>query len=154
LWHVREEAASVQFSAKPGPWLLLETRGDMRWGHVEDDTDFVAEPFEAPEPQKEERLRRELVYSPPSPDIPKHFRGGRQRSKSPALAAVLSLFFGPLGYLYVGWRYGVMAVGAFVLFVLVLSVAHFPLPRWMKYVILPVLAWKAFTVCSVRNNPD
>lgn len=73
------------------------------------------------------------------------------RMKSPVLAAVLSLFFGPLGYLYVGWRYGVMAVVVFLVFVLVLSVADLPLPRWMRYVILPVLAWKAFTICSVGN---
>jgi len=73
------------------------------------------------------------------------------RKKSPAIAAVLGLFFGPLGYLYVGWRYGVMAVAVFLVFVLVLSVADLPLPRWIKYVILPVLAWKAFTICSVRN---
>lgn len=74
------------------------------------------------------------------------------RKKSPALAAVLSLFFGPLGYLYIGWRYAVMAVGVFVVFVLVLSIPDFPIPRWMKYVILPVLAWKAFTICSVKNS--
>ena len=74
------------------------------------------------------------------------------RKKSPAVAAVLSLFFGPLGYLYVGWRYGVMAVVVFLVFVLVLSLADLPLPRWIKYVILPVLAWKAFTICSVRNS--
>lgn len=73
------------------------------------------------------------------------------RKKSPAIAAALSLFFGPLGYLYVGWRYGVMAVAVFFVFVLVLSVLDLPLPRWIKYVILPVLAWKAFTICSVRN---
>jgi hypothetical protein len=43
-----------------------------------------------------------------------------------------------------------MAVAMFLVFVLVLSVADRSLPRWMRYVILPVLAWKAF-ICSVRN---
>lgn len=72
--------------------------------------------------------------------------------KTPWIAALLSLFFGPVGYFYVGWRYGIMAVGVFVLFVLVLSIPALPVPPWMKYVILPVLAWKAFTICSVKNG--
>jgi hypothetical protein len=83
---------------------------------------------------------------------PAYERGrGRMRKKSPTLAAALSLFFGPLGYLYIGWRYAVVAVGAFAVVGTVVAVAGFDVPPWMKYVILPVLAWKAFTICSVAN---
>jgi hypothetical protein len=73
------------------------------------------------------------------------------KKKSPILAAVLSFFFGPLGYLYIGWRYAVLALFVFIAFVIVLSVTNFPIPTWMKYVILAVLAWKGFTIVSVRN---
>lgn len=72
--------------------------------------------------------------------------------KSPALAAVLSFFFGPLGYLYIGWRYAILAIGVFVVFVLAITIIDFPIPTFMKYVILVVLAWKAFTFVSVRNK--
>jgi hypothetical protein len=73
------------------------------------------------------------------------------RKRNPVIAAVLSLFLGPLGCIYVGWRYAIMAVVVFSVFVLVVAVAGFTLPQWLEYVILPVLAWKAFTICSVRN---
>jgi hypothetical protein len=64
---------------------------------------------------------------------------------------MLSFVFGPFGYLYVGWRYAVMTLAVFVLYFLVLALAGFTLPEWMKYIILPVLAWKAFRICSIRN---
>lgn len=74
------------------------------------------------------------------------------RRKSPVLAAVLSFILGPLGYLYIGWQYAVMCTGVFLVFVLVLTVTDFPIPPWMKFMILAVLSWKAFTICSVRNH--
>lgn len=63
----------------------------------------------------------------------------------------MSFVFGPLGYLYIGWRYAVLALVIFVIFVFVLTVTNFPIPVWMKNVILAVFAWKAFTIVSVRN---
>lgn len=74
------------------------------------------------------------------------------RRKSPVVAAILSFIFGPFGYLYLGWRYTVMAFVVFAIFVLVLTIIDFPIPGWMKFVTLAVLAWKAFTICSVRNR--
>lgn len=74
------------------------------------------------------------------------------QKKSPVLASILSFIFGPLGYLYLGWRYTIMAFVVFTVFVLVLTLINFPIPGWMKYVTLAVLAWKAFTICSVRNR--
>ncbi len=72
--------------------------------------------------------------------------------KNPIVAAVLGLIFGPLGYLYIGWRYAVMAFAVFAVFTLVLTLTNFPLPPWMKFVTLAVLAWKGFTISSVRNE--
>jgi hypothetical protein len=73
------------------------------------------------------------------------------KKKSPTLAAVLSLVFGPLGYLYIGWRYAVMALAVFLIFVFVLMVTDFLIPE-MRFVTLGILAWKAFIICSVRNQ--
>ena len=74
------------------------------------------------------------------------------KKKSPVLAAILSFFFGPIGYLYIGWRYAVLALCVFLSFVFILTVTNFPIPAWMKYVILAVLAWKGFAIVSVRNE--
>jgi hypothetical protein len=75
----------------------------------------------------------------------------KMQKKNPVIAAVLSLLLGPLGYFYIGWRYAVMAILIFLLYGIVPALAGFELPMWMQYLILPVLAWKAYTICSVRN---
>ena len=74
------------------------------------------------------------------------------QKKNPNVAAVLGLVFGPLGYLYIGWRYSVMAFAVLFLYVVVAALAGFSLPEWMQYITLPIFAWKAFTICSVRNS--
>jgi hypothetical protein len=40
----------------------------------------------------------------------------------------------------------------FLIFGAVLTMVDFPIPTWMKYVILLVSAWKGYTICSVRNQ--
>lgn len=72
--------------------------------------------------------------------------------KNPIVAAVFGFIFGPFGYLYIGWGYAVMAFAVFAVFTLVLTLTNFPLPSWIKFVTLGVLAWKGFTICSVRNE--
>ncbi len=74
------------------------------------------------------------------------------RKKSPILAAILGFLFGPLGYLYIGWRYAIVALCVFLLFIFVLTVTNFPIPALIKYVILAVFAWKGFTIVTVRNE--
>ena len=74
------------------------------------------------------------------------------RKKSPTLAALLGFIFGPFGFLYIGWRYAVLALLVFSIFGVVLFVVDFPIPTWMKYVILLVSAWKGYTICLVRNQ--
>ncbi len=68
------------------------------------------------------------------------------------LAAILGFVFGPFGYLCIGWRYAVMAFSVFATFVLVIGLPAFPIPSWIKYIILPVVSWKAWTIVSVRNT--
>lgn len=73
------------------------------------------------------------------------------RKKNPVVAAVLSFIFGPVGFLYIGWRYALLSLPILIIFVFVLTVANFPIPEFMKYVILVVFAWKGFTIATVRN---
>src|SRR5688572_2873557 len=74
------------------------------------------------------------------------------QEKSPTLAASLGFIFGPFGFLYIGWRYAVFALLVFLIFGIALFVLDFPIPTWMKYVIILVSAWKCYTICSVRNR--
>jgi hypothetical protein len=74
------------------------------------------------------------------------------QKKSPVLAAVLSFVLGPLGYLYIGWRYAVMGLVVFAVFQFVLAITDLPFPHWVGYVVVAVYAWKAFTICSVKNH--
>ncbi|PIU61852.1 MAG: hypothetical protein COS84_10825 [Armatimonadetes bacterium CG07_land_8_20_14_0_80_40_9] len=80
------------------------------------------------------------------------------KKKNPIIAAVLSFVFGPFGYLYIGWKYFIMAFVMFAVFIAVLILTNLDpavlLPdtrRWLKFPLLMVLAWKAYTICSVRN---
>ena len=77
------------------------------------------------------------------------------RTKNPIAAAILSLIFGPLGYFYVGWRYG-LAGTVFVLLVtpimaLVLALTGFILPGVWSYAAVIPIAWKGFTICQAYN---
>ena len=73
------------------------------------------------------------------------------KRKDPKVAGVLALVAGPLGFLYVGWRY---AVAAIVVFVSVIGVSAFllPIPSWLIYVNLPVLAFLAYRTCETLND--
>jgi len=70
--------------------------------------------------------------------------------KHPAIAAVLTLIFGPFGYLYIGWRYALSCSIIFVIFTILLSVALF-VPIWLKYVTVLVLAFWSVQICQIRN---
>lgn len=73
------------------------------------------------------------------------------KKKNPTVAAMLSFVFGPLGYLYIGWRYAVLGLVVFLIFTLVVTVVDFPLPTWTKFITVGVLAWKGWTIVAVRN---
>jgi len=145
VWHVSDEAEQVHFTRRPGPWLLVESRHDMRWIHRRNDKDFLVEPCASDlNPNQAEALRQQLTYCGSAAP-------GQTSRKNPFVAAILSFVFGPLGYLYIGWRYAVLALAVLAIFVFILTAINFPIPAWMKYVILVVFAWKASTIVSVRN---
>lgn len=80
------------------------------------------------------------------------------KKKNPWIAAILSLILGPLGYLYIGWRYALLGIVILLLFVGVLMVVDFDpavmpgIRSWIKYPLLFVFAWKAHSICTVRNG--
>ena len=77
--------------------------------------------------------------------------GAVLNKKDPRVAGALALVAGPLGFLYVGWRY---AVAATVVFVSVIGVSVFllPIPPWLMYVNLPVFAFLAYRTCETING--
>jgi hypothetical protein len=146
IWLISDEAQKVAFTRRRGPWLLVESPHDTRWVHGERDKDFLVEPYGSDlDATQAEDLRRQLTHvAAPTPT-----RTGR---KSPLVAGVLSFVFGPIGYLYIGWRYAVLGLAVLAIFATVLALINFPIPAWMKYVILGVFAQKAYAFVSVRNE--
>ncbi len=73
------------------------------------------------------------------------------KRKEPKVAGALALVTGPLGFLYLGWRY---ALAATVLFAAVILVVGFmlPVPSWLIWVNLPVFALMARSICEKLNN--
>ncbi|MBD3339727.1 MAG: hypothetical protein GF353_11500 [Candidatus Lokiarchaeota archaeon] len=72
--------------------------------------------------------------------------------KKPIVAAILGFFFGPIGFLYIGWRHAVCTFAIWTIFILVLGIVNMPLPTWITWLINFVFAWKGYTICSVRNE--
>jgi len=77
------------------------------------------------------------------------------QTRNPFVAAILSLFFGPLGYFYISWRYGlagtVFALLVVPIIALILALAGFLLPGLWGYAGLIAIAWKGFTICQAYN---
>ena len=73
------------------------------------------------------------------------------KKKNPRVAGGLALVGGPLGFLYIGWRY---ALAATVVFLSIIMVFAFllPVPSWLKYVNLPVFAFIAHRICQKLNR--
>jgi hypothetical protein len=72
------------------------------------------------------------------------------RRKNPTVAGALALVGGPLGFLYVGWRYAVAATVLFLSSILVFT--FLVVPPWFKYVNLPVFSFMAYRICEKLNG--
>ncbi len=71
--------------------------------------------------------------------------------KNPTTAGLLALVGGPLGFLYVGWRYGVTSTGLFAGVIFVVAFV-LPVPSWLVFVNLPVFGLIAYRVCEKLNS--
>lgn len=79
------------------------------------------------------------------------------KRRRPVAAGALGLVFGPLGYLYLGWRFAVIAMLLVLIFVGVLTVVDFDpagmpgVRDWIRYPMLLAFAWRAYRLCVIRN---
>ena len=71
--------------------------------------------------------------------------------KDPKVAGYWALATGPLGFLYIGWRY---ALAGTVVFVSVIGVSMFllPIPSWLIVVNFPVFGLQAYRTCETLNG--
>lgn len=73
------------------------------------------------------------------------------KRKDPRVASALALVGGPLGFLYVGWRYALAATGLFLGLLLLFAFLLF-VPGWLKWVNLPFFAFMAYRICEKLNG--
>ena len=72
------------------------------------------------------------------------------KTKNPRVAGGLALVTGPIGFLYIGWRYALVATVVFLSIIMVFAVL--PVPFWLKYVNLPLFAFMAHRICQKLNR--
>ncbi len=71
--------------------------------------------------------------------------------KNPTIAAILSLFLGPLGYVYIGIYFFLSGLIISVLFSLVLSLINLPFPHFFDYLQLLVYSYYGYKLATIRN---
>lgn len=71
--------------------------------------------------------------------------------RNPTIATFLSLFLGPLGYIYIGPYFFLSGLIVSVLFTVVLSVINLPFPHFFDYLQLLVYAYYGHKLAVVRN---
>lgn len=71
--------------------------------------------------------------------------------RNPTLATILSLFLGPIGYLYIGLNFFLSGLIISVLFSLVLTVINLPFPHFFDYLQLLVYAYYGYKLAIIRN---
>ncbi len=81
-------------------------------------------------------------------------KGGRG-VKQPFTGATLGFLLGPLGYLYIGWRFMLASTASLLVFLELICAAHLPSPWkkwWVGPVVLLVLAMQAYAACRDTNE--
>ncbi len=73
------------------------------------------------------------------------------KSRNLYIAAALSLFLGPLGFLYVGWTFMVSGLIITAIFALVLSIINQPTPSVFEYLQLIIFSFHAYKLATIRN---
>lgn len=71
--------------------------------------------------------------------------------KNSTIAAVLSLFLGPIGYIYIGLNFFLSGIIISVLFSLVLTLINLPFPHFFDYLQLLVYAYYGYKLANIRN---
>jgi hypothetical protein len=71
--------------------------------------------------------------------------------RNPTIATILSLFLGPLGYLYIGINFLMAGLIISVLFTIVLYLINLPFPYFFDYLQLLVYAYYGYKLALIRN---
>lgn len=71
--------------------------------------------------------------------------------RNPTITAILSLFLGPIGYLYIGLNFFLSGLIISVLFSLVLTLINLPFPHFFDYLQLLVYAYYGYKLAIIRN---
>lgn len=75
-----------------------------------------------------------------------------REKKNLLIGFLLGLFLGPFGYLYISWRYFILALFAFFVFALfVVNIGVKP-PDWMYFVYSLLFAFNAYHICVMINS--
>jgi len=73
------------------------------------------------------------------------------KQKNPLVAGALSLFLGPIGYLYIGFNFFVAGVSIALIIGIVLSFLNFPYPPIFNYLQLLVYGYFGYKFAHIRN---
>jgi hypothetical protein len=71
--------------------------------------------------------------------------------RNPIVAGILSLFLGPIGYVYIGGWFMLSGIIISVLFSVVLSIINLPFPDFFNYLQLLVYAYFGYNLATIRN---
>jgi hypothetical protein len=71
--------------------------------------------------------------------------------RNPIIAGVLSLFLGPIGYIYIGLNFFISGIIISVLFSIVLSFINLPFPHIFDYLQLLVYCYFGYKLSILRN---
>jgi hypothetical protein len=71
--------------------------------------------------------------------------------KNPLVAGVLSLIFGPLGYIYLGFNFFVAGIAISLIIGIVLAILNFPYPGFFNYLQLIVWAYFGYKFAHISN---
>jgi hypothetical protein len=71
--------------------------------------------------------------------------------KNPIVGGILSLFFGPFGYIYHGVYFFLSALIVSVLFSVVLAVINLPYPYFFNYLQMLVYGYYGYKLATIRN---
>ena len=71
--------------------------------------------------------------------------------RNPTVAGALSLFLGPIGYIYIGLNFFISGIIVSILFSLVLSIINLPFPYFFSYLQLIVYSYFGYKLSTLRN---
>ena len=72
--------------------------------------------------------------------------------RNPIVAGTLSLFLGPIGYIYIGLNFFLSGIIISILFSLALYIINLPFPHFFDYLQLLVYCYYGYKISTLRNS--